>query len=72
MQRRNLTYLVVGCISLILIFSLNVMAAYDDKDVQMPFKTDMTDRTMLKEILVNQGKTHALLNEIKALIKELK
>ena len=77
MQRKHLGYIIVGCISLIfiLMLSLNVMAAYDSRGkdgVEIPFKTDMSDRTLLKEIRVNQNKTHALLKDIKVLLKEAK
>ncbi len=62
-----------GCVSLIfiLMFSLNVMAA-GQAGGEIPFATDKSDRTMLKEILVNQGKTQALLKDIKALLQEAK
>ena len=80
MQQKHLNYIIAGCVSLIvvLVLSLNVMAAYDSNTDesktagQLPFETDKSDRTMLKEIIVNQGKTHALLKEIKTLLQEKK
>lgn len=54
-----------------MMFSLNVMAA-GQAGSEIPFVTDKSDRTMLKEILVNQGKTQALLKDIKALLQEAK
>ncbi|MCK5014703.1 MAG: hypothetical protein KAS66_12885 [Candidatus Omnitrophica bacterium] len=71
MQRKHLGYIMAGCISLIfiLVLNLNVMAQGGS---QIPFSTDKSDRTILKEVLVNQGKTHALLKEIKVLLQEAK
>ena len=69
MQRKTLAFLVAGFVSLVLIFvlSLNVMAAYDSQvDSQAAIQTDKSDRTLLKEIIINQRKTHALLREMKA------
>jgi hypothetical protein len=70
MQKKYLGYVIVGGISLalILMLSLNVMAAGN----QVPFTTDKSDRTILKEILVNQGRTQAMLKEIKVLLQEKK
>ena len=75
MQKKHLGYIIVASVSLmfVLMLSFNGIAAYDsNKNSEIPFNTDMTDRTMLKEILVNQGKTHALLKEIKTLLQEKK
>lgn len=75
MKKSQLAYLTVFSCVLVLLFSLNVMAQYGgSKEVEssMPFATDKTDRTMLKEILVNQGKTLALLSEIKSMLQEKK
>lgn len=74
MQRKYFGFIVAGFLALIIVMmlSVNTMAAYQNQggdSVEMPFKTDMTDRTMLKEILVNQKKTLGLLQEIKASIK---
>ncbi|MCK5179115.1 MAG: hypothetical protein KAR32_06245 [Candidatus Omnitrophica bacterium] len=74
MQKKHLGYIIAGCVSLIfiLMLSLNVMAANDSQGGQVPFITDKSDRTILKEVLVNQRKTHALLKDIKALLQEAK
>lgn len=48
----------------ILIFSVNVMAY--EKGTQKEYQSD---RTLLKEVISNQRKTHALLNEIKASLR---
>ncbi|MBN1870782.1 MAG: hypothetical protein JW847_09440 [Candidatus Omnitrophica bacterium] len=77
MQKKRYGYILAGllCLTVILALSLNVMAAYQGQsgdDIEIPFKTDMSDRTMLKEILVNQGKIMSLLQEIKASVKEKK
>lgn len=71
MRKRYSNYLVSGIVSviLILVFGLNVMAAHDGK---IPYTTDKSDRTILKNIITNQETTHALLNEIKALLQEEK
>ena len=71
MLKKNLTILVVGCVALVMMFSvsLNVMAAYDN---QSTMTTDKSDRTLLKEILINQNKTNALLQDIKASIERCK
>jgi hypothetical protein len=70
MSKKIWGYMIAGCMSLavIIMLGLNVMAA----DSTMPFATDKTDRTLLKEILVNQDKTLALLQEIKALVQAKK
>ena len=69
MTRKYSSYIMGGVMSmiLILILSLNVMAAHDGK---IPYTTDKSDRTMLKEILMNQRKTHILLGEVKGLLQE--
>lgn len=77
MQKKHFGFVLAGVLALVLVMmlSMNTMAAYQgqgEDNVTMPFKTDMSDRTMLKEILVNQQKTLSLLNEIKAAIKEKK
>jgi len=77
MEKKHLVYVIAGCLVLIMVLalSMNVMAAYQSQDkegVEIPFKTDMSDRTMLKEILVNQQKTLSLLQEIKAAVQEKK
>ena len=71
MIRKYWGYMVVGCMSLavVLMLGLNVMAQNDDS---MPFKTDKTDRTLLKDIIVNQEKTLQLLQEIKMMVAEIK
>lgn len=48
----------------ILIFSVNVMAY--EKGTQKEYQSD---RTLLKEVVSNQKKTHALLNEIQASLR---
>ena len=50
--------------AVILIFSVNVMAY--EKGTQKEFQSD---RTLLKTIIANQNKTHALLSEIKASLR---
>ena len=76
MQKKHFGFVIAGVLALVIVMmlSMNTMAAYQNQgdSVEMPFKTDMSDRTMLKEILVNQQKTLSLLNEIKAAIKEKK
>ena len=73
MQRKHVSYMIAGCMLFvfILMMSLNVMAAYDGGS-QIPFSTDKSDRTILKEIIVNQQKTHAILKDIKTLLQEAK
>lgn len=74
MQQKYLGYVITGCIALVLVLVLNLngMAAFTDDSAGIPFETDKSDRTIIKEILVNQQKTHALLKEIKALLQEKK
>ena len=71
MGKKYLGYGIIGFIvaMLVFMFSLNVMAAHEGA---IPFQTDKSDRTILKEILINQGKTHALLGEIKVLLQAAK
>ena len=71
MARKYSSYIIGGVASIILILmlSLNVMAANDGA---IPFSTDKSDRTILKEILTNQRKTHALLGEVKVLLQKAK
>jgi len=47
--------------AIILIYSVNVMAY--EKGTQKEYQSD---RTLIKEVIANQKKTHALLKEIKA------
>jgi hypothetical protein len=74
MQKKHFGFVIAGVLALVMVMmlSMNTMAAYQSQgdSIDMPFKTDMSDRTMLKEILVNQQKTLSLLNEIKAAVKE--
>ena len=70
MQKKYLGYLTAGSIALVFVLMLgfNVMTAHGEA----PFATDKSDRTIIKDILVNQQKTHALLREIKAQLQNLK
>ena len=69
MKKKYSNHIIVAIAGLILVFALgmNVMAAHEG---EIPFKTDMSNRTMLKEIIVNQQKTHTLLSEIKGLLQK--
>ena len=74
MQKKHFGFVIAGVLALGIVMMLG-MTAYESQaedNIKMPFKTDMSDRTMLKEILVNQQKTLRLLNEIKAAVKEKK
>ena len=56
-------------ITMILAVSLNLMA-YQEGETQAPvFATDKSERTLIKEVLVNQGEMLALLREIKAMLQ---
>lgn len=63
MKKKYLYPSVIGAVltAVIFIYSINVMAY--EKGTQKEYQSD---RTLLKEIISNQRKTHALLNEIKA------
>lgn len=71
MAKRYLGLGIIGVVvvAVVFMFSLNVMAAGGDSII---FKTDKSTRTIVKEVLVNQRQTHALLREIKALLREKK
>ena len=65
MKKKYLYPSVIGAVltAVIFIYSINVMA-YGENDTQQ--KIFKTDRTLIKDVIANQKKTHALLNEIKA------
>jgi len=62
MKKKYLYPSIVGSVlvGVILIYSLNVMAY--EKGTQKEYQSD---RTLLKTIIANQKKTHALLNAMK-------
>jgi len=51
-------------VAVMLIYSINVMAY--EKGTQKEYKSD---RSLIKEVIANQKKTHALLNEIKGSLR---
>jgi len=66
MKKKYLYPSVIGFVLVagMLIYSVNVMAY--EKGTQKEFQSD---RTLLKEVISNQRKTHALLTDIKSLLK---
>ncbi len=66
MKKRYLYPSIIGSalVAIILIYSVNVMAY--EKGTQKEYQSD---RTLLKEVIANQRKTHALLSEIKASLR---
>lgn len=66
MKKKYLYPSVIGSAlaAVILIYSVNVMAY--EKGTQKEYQSD---RTLLKEVIANQRKTHALLSEIKASLR---
>jgi len=65
MAKKNFNPVIIGVmfISMVLISAWNVKAYEETKKEERIYKTD---RTLIKEVIANQKKTHALLNEIKA------
>ena len=65
MKKKYLYPSIIGSVlvAVIFIYSVNVMAYGEDKKAE---RTYQSDRTLIKEVIANQRKTHALLNEIKA------
>lgn len=68
MNRKYLNYSVVGVAAIMLVLAVGTNVKAQEKT----FNTDKTDRTIIKEILVKQRETHALLKEIKAALKDIK
>ena len=66
MKKKYLYPSIIGSVlvAVIFIYSINVMA-YE----QGTQKEYQSDRTLLKEIIANQKKTHALLSEIKGSLR---
>lgn len=65
MKKKYLYPSIIGfvLVAVIFVYSINVMAYGEDKKAERIYRTD---RTLIKEVIANQRKTHALLNEIKA------
>lgn len=71
MRNRYFGRSVVGFlfVTMILALSLNLMA-YQRSEAEAPvFATDKSERTLIKEILVNQGEMLSLLREIKTMLE---
>lgn len=68
MEKKYLVPSIIGIslVAMVLIYSVNVMAYGEDKKEQRIYQTD---RTLIKEVIANQRKTHALLSEIKASLR---
>lgn len=69
MAKKYFNPLVIGTvfIGLVFLYSVNVMALGEEKKEERIYQTD---RTLIKEVIANQKQTHALLNEIKGLLKD--
>ena len=69
MAKKYFNPLVIGAVlvSIVFLYSINVMALGEEKKEE---RTYQTDRTLIKEVIANQKQTHALLSEIKGLLKD--
>ena len=67
MKNKSFSFVVIGStLALILsLYAINVMA-YGDGESHTTQKEYKTDRSLIKQVIANQKKTHALLKEIKA------
>ncbi len=69
MAKKYFNPLVIGAVlmGMVFLYSINVMAYGEGKKEERIYHTD---RTLIKEVIANQKQTHALLSEIKGLLKD--